>query len=79
VKSIGEKLSRADRRFVDRYLTDHDFRGYDRLVELLQGRGLNVSKSALQRYGRRLRAKQESDQLVASVAALLRRKGIASS
>jgi hypothetical protein len=81
MKWMVEKLPRADRSFVDRYLTDHDFRGYDDLVELLRRRGLDIGVSALKGYGARLRSKQDSDRMAANVTAALmrgsRRKEIA--
>jgi hypothetical protein len=85
MKSVVEKLPRDDRRFVDRYLIDHDFRGYDNLVELLRRRCLDIGVSALKRYGRRLRTKREGDRIIAqtTAAALMirgsKRKEIASS
>jgi hypothetical protein len=81
MKWIVEKLPRADRHFVDRYLLDHDFRGYDDLVELLRRRGLDIGVSALKGYGRRLRSKRDTDRMAANVTAALmrgsRRKEIA--
>jgi hypothetical protein len=58
MKWVVEKLSRDDRSFVDQYLTDHDFKGSDDLVELLRRRGLDIGVSALKGYGKRLRVKQ---------------------
>jgi len=69
MRSIVEKLSRDDRRFVDQYLIDHDCRGFDDLVELLRRRGLDIGVSALKRYGRRLRTKREADRMVAQTTA----------
>ncbi len=70
-----EKLPRDDRRFIDRYLVDHDFRGYDDLVELLRRRGLDVGVGALKGYGGRLRRQREADRMIArtTAAALLMR------
>ena len=71
-----EKLPREDRDSVDRYLIDHDFRGYDDLVELLRRRGLDIGRGALKGYARRLRMKREDDRTVAAMtgAALLMRR-----
>lgn len=68
-----EKLERADRDFVDQYLVDHDFHGYDDLVELLRRRGLDIGVGALKGYSRRLRMRREEDRMSArrTVVALL--------
>lgn len=85
MKWLVEKLPRDDRSFVDQYLIDHDFRGYDDLVELLRRRGLDIGVGALKGYSRRLRSKRAEDRMVArtTAAALLtrgpRRKEVASS
>ena len=85
MKWLVEKLPRGDRSFVDQYLVDHDFRGYDDLVELLRRRGLDIGVGALKGYSRRLRSKRAEDRMVArtTAAALLtrgpRRKEVASS
>jgi len=75
MKWIIEKLPRADRSFVDQYLTDHDFHGYDDLVELLRRRGLDIGVSALKGYGKRLRGKQAEEKAAvrATAASLLMR------
>jgi hypothetical protein len=82
MKWVIEKLARADRSFVDRYLIDHDFRGYDDLAALLRRRGLDIGVSALKGYGRRLRSKRETERMAANVKAAMmrgsRRKEIAS-
>jgi Protein of unknown function (DUF3486) len=84
VKSICEKLPRDDRQFIDEYLVDHDFRGFDDLAKLLHRRGLDIGVSALKGYSRRLRMRRAEDRMVAretTAALLLRgsRKGIAAS
>lgn len=81
MKWTVEKLERADRDFVDQYLIDHDFHGYDDLVELLRGRGLAVGRDAVKGYGRRLRHRRKLDQMAARTteAALKIRRSKASS
>jgi hypothetical protein len=73
VKSICEKLPRADRNFIDEYLVDHDFRGFDYLAKLLHRRGLDIGISALKGYSRRLRMRRAEDRMSAqaTTAALL--------
>jgi hypothetical protein len=75
VKWRVEKLERADRDFVDQYLIDHDFHGYDDLAELLRRRGLDVGVGSLKGYASRLRNQRKADRLVARTteAALIQR------
>jgi hypothetical protein len=60
-----ESLPREDRDFIDQYLVDHDFHGYDGLRESVRRRGLDVGVNALQGYGRRLRMRREEERAIA--------------
>lgn len=76
MKWLVEKLPRDDRGVIDRFLVDHDFHGYDDLVELLRRRGLDIGVGALKGYARRLRMQRDEDRIarttVAAAARLLR-------
>ncbi|MGA6973512.1 MAG: phage protein Gp27 family protein [Candidatus Binatus sp.] len=65
-----ERLPREDRNLVDQYLVDHDFHGYDDLVELLRRRGLDVGVGALKGYARRFRMRQDGERMVARAVTL---------
>jgi len=76
-----ERLSGEDRSCVDEYLVAHDFHGFDDLVELMRGRGVDLGVSALKGYANRLRHRRKVDRMVAQTteAALLIQRSKASS
>lgn len=50
-KSTVETLPRAVKEWLDRTLVESNFSGYQLLAEELKGRGYEISKSAIHRYG----------------------------
>lgn len=50
-RSSVAKLPQEVRRWLERSLEESGFGGYELLVELLAGKGYEISKSALQRWG----------------------------
>lgn len=50
-KSTVETLPRAVKEWLDRTLVESNFSGYQVLAEELKGRGYEISKSAIHRYG----------------------------
>lgn len=50
-KSTVDTLPRAVKEWLDRTLVESNFSGYQLLAEELKGRGYEISKSAIHRYG----------------------------
>lgn len=56
VLSSVEKLSNEDRKWLEQALLDRNFCDYDGLMRLLAERGLEVSRSAVGRFGKKYKA-----------------------
>ncbi|WP_140921070.1 DUF3486 family protein [Limnobaculum xujianqingii] len=53
-RSTIDKLPAEVRHWLERALTDSNFSGYQELEELMQGKGYQISKSAIFRYGKKI-------------------------
>lgn len=56
-RSAVEQLPGAVKEWLDKALVEGNFSGYEALAAELQGRGINISKSALHRYGQDFEAR----------------------
>ena len=69
--STVKKLPEEDRKFVEQLLLKQNFSGYDALVEQLAEHGLEISRSALGRYGKEFKDHCEHIRRITDMAQIL--------
>lgn len=65
------RLPEEDRRWIERQLLERNFSDYDGLVALLSEKGLEISRSALGRYGKGFKSHCEHIRRVTDMAQML--------